>query len=102
MTKKLLWRLKVDMRNTAAKVKRAFVPLPIRWTEVFEPGDARIDLLKMKDSIKAELDGLFKRGIFKSVVLPDPSSGNGLPTKFVYSIRHEDGHEIYKARFVIG
>jgi hypothetical protein len=85
-----------------AKVKRAFVPLPIRWTEVLEPGDARIESVQMSDAVKAELDGLFKRGTFKNVVLPDPSSENVLPTKFFYSIKHEDSREIYKARFVIG
>jgi Reverse transcriptase (RNA-dependent DNA polymerase) len=58
--------------------------------------------MQMSDSVKAELDGLFKRRTFKIVVLPDPSSANVLPTKFVYSINHEDGREIYKARFVIG
>jgi hypothetical protein len=89
-------------KYSCAKVKRAFVPLPIRWTEVLEPGDARIDSLKMTDAVKAELDGLFKRGTFKIAVLPDPSSENVYPTKFVYSIVHEGGREIYKARFGIG
>jgi hypothetical protein len=74
-----------------ANVKRAFVPLPIRWTEVWEPDDARNDSVQMSDAVKAELYGLFKRVMFNIVVLPDPSSENVLPTKFVYSIKHEDG-----------
>jgi hypothetical protein len=85
-----------------AKVKRAFVPLPIRWTELLSPGVPRIGSAEMTAAVKAKLDGMFRRGTFKIFVMPDTSDHNVLPTKFVYSIKHEDGREVYKARFVLG
>jgi hypothetical protein len=86
--------------DNIAKVKLAFVPLPIRWTELLKPGDPRIDSAEMTAAVKAELDGLFRPGTFKIVVMPDTSDHNVLPTKHFYSIKHEDGREVCKARFV--
>lgn len=84
------------------RIKPSLAPLPINWTEVLNPSDPRCSSPKMNDAVKKELDELFARGTFKVVVLQDPSDHNVLPTKFVYAVKHEDGREIYKARFCIG
>jgi hypothetical protein len=56
----------------------------------------------MTTAMKGELDHLFTRGTFKIVIFRDPSDKNIHRTKFMRTIKLEDGTEFYKARFLIG
>lgn len=74
----------------------------MQWTETLTFGDPRIDSRPMKEAIRKEMDGLFKRGTFRVAVLRDPTDKNILPSRFVFAVKHENGDTVYKARFVIG
>jgi hypothetical protein len=74
----------------------------IRWTEVLQRNDPRRGCENMTCAIRAELMGLIERGTFKLVELSDTSDKNVIPTKFVLSIKDEDGTEKFKARYCLG
>jgi hypothetical protein len=56
----------------------------------------------MTSAIWAELMGLIGGGTFKLVELAEASNENVIPTKFVLSLKHEDGTEKFKARVCLG
>jgi hypothetical protein len=60
-----------------------------------------VDSPEMMIAMKDDLDQLFARGTFKIAILRVPRHKNIHPTKFFWTIKHEDGREVYKASFVI-
>jgi Reverse transcriptase (RNA-dependent DNA polymerase) len=82
-------------------LKSSRIPLRIMWTGVLTPSDPRVGSPEMTIAMKDELDQLFARGTFKIVILRDPRHKNIHPTKLIWTIKHEDGREVYKVRFVI-
>jgi hypothetical protein len=71
-------------------LKPSLIPLPIMWTEVLTPSVPRVSSPEMAIAMKDELDQWFARGTFKIVILRDPSDKIILPTKFVWTTKHED------------
>ena len=51
----------------------------ISITEVFFPSDARAQTPQCKDAIDKEINGLIKRGVFKTVKLKDVPHGLNVP-----------------------
>jgi hypothetical protein len=74
----------------------------IRCTEIIEKGDPRAKSPAMLAAVQNEISGLIDRGTFKLAVLPDTDGKNIVPSRFVLAIKHEDGHDVYKARLCLG
>jgi hypothetical protein len=72
----------------------------IQWIEALQPNDPRRVSEDMTSAIRAEHMGLFERGTFKLVELADISDMNVIPTKFVLSIKHEDGTKKFQANIL--
>lgn len=85
-----------------SQVKRAIEPSRIHWTEVLSNKDPRCHSPQMTEAKKKELRGLFQRGTFRVVIMPEGHGENVVPSRFVLAIKHEDGKEVFKARFVLG
>jgi hypothetical protein len=89
------------MSLKVSHLKSSLIPLRIMWTGVLTPSDPRVGSPEMTIAMKDELDQLFARGPFKIVILRDPRHKNIHPTEFIWTIKHENGREFYKARFVV-
>lgn len=74
----------------------------MHWTGFLKSKDPRCPLPKMTDAEKAELNGLFQKGTFRIIVLPERHRDNVAPSKFVLAVKHENREDIFKARFVLG
>lgn len=75
----------------------------ILWTEIIPTGDDRESLFH--DAKKNEILGLIERGTFRITLTEEIDKSekpNILPSRFVLAIKHTDGGDIFKARFVIG
>jgi hypothetical protein len=88
--------------HNVSHLKPSLIPLPIMWTEVLSPSDPHKSSPEMTIAMKDELDQLFAPGTFQIVILRDPSGKYSHPTKFIWTIKHEDGKDVYKDIFLIG
>ena len=73
-------------------------------TEVITPEDPRATNTKMREAIEAEVQDLLRRGTFRKMRKRDiPPEANVLTARFVLAIKSDaEGHERYKARYVMG
>jgi hypothetical protein len=73
----------------------------VHWTEIIYPGDPRSNMFDAAK--KKELFDLIQRGAFiiilKEEVGPNP---NLFSSRFALAVKHQDGKEKLKARFVLG
>lgn len=77
--------------------------LGILWTEIVPPGDDREFLFD--EAKKKEILGLIEQETFKITLWEEPDQKNKpniLLSRFVLTIKHNDGADVFKARFVIG
>lgn len=74
----------------------------ILFSEVIPTGDPREAFFD--DAIRSEILGLIEKGTFRITLEEELSEQkpNIIPSRFVLTIKHVDGKEIYKARFVLG
>lgn len=80
------------------------LPDAVAWTQVLHRSDPRIQSQEMKKAAEAELLGLIDKNTFQLAKLSplQQKHANIVPTKFVYSLKHEDGKVLAKARFCVG